>query len=1099
MDPTMFAKLLSDLLASNTIPSIDIYIDEAFAAAMDTSLLALGFTKTLRAGKWTLAALALGRYFNWSPTTMGLIQALAGQQISENLLLADGWARRIDIELAIRNPQKYAIAGPNTFHAGVCLANGIARVYLALRTVWWCYKVIWPRVVATQRYRDWQVKLRTFITSRFSKGVNEDIRLRFQCDFAVHPKKSPSGHSHGLAAANRTAAASAMKSWIVGMGFIPYVVSTSTRDVDEEGSHQHYMAKDVVHAAKDDPVTKNHIIYMVDVDYYLDMPRWIAKGQPIVMHTFTPPDVAGPLDNACFTIRNNKVQVNVNGGGFYEHELWNYNSDYGIVDVWWGSVVYAIEHRQIDEHHHVVCLIPRHIIRGPLGRLMPGTRLTRLNFKSYPTVNRLDSITETGERYVSLGKEGAPFSVRILASLLESIIIRLRESKRWEIHSVERFLSLYQSQYPHPAETAAQLFDILMAMTGLDPNSIEIQARAGPVPIVRYQAVGPPTSGYSITEDGAEIGRAVGVCIVTRPPVVPNSSRNNDVACLTGRVIGVHNQNVPGAKFETYAKEFAAKVVPIPGVGIPWDTQDVMLAVSKPSTRQKYERGFGWIVEADEPLQVQSFQKAESYGGVKPSRNISQVSGQHNIKLSSFCYPFAIEVCKGLPWYIPGNNPPEIANRLCRYVVKYGRIVETDFSTFDGTVSKWMRSWFQAAIFGRWVHPDYRRQMIGLIHAEVEAKGKTKHGVPYRPSGSVLSGSLLTTFNTLMNGFIAYAAGRHAGLESEEAWDMIGPMCGDDGISAASPEALNQVAIELGVSLKCEIRNKGDYVMFLGRMFLDPWTLPASVQDPVRTWIKLHCSFANPTVPDYVALYYRASGYLELDALAPITSAWCEYSLAGIQRDHPDIESEVERLRSTGIVDVPYFVQHRTPETTGGWPQSAGDDRLLYQRVAERSGFDVSVIRRWHDLIRTARTDAEIQGAIDLPPEPPKLRAIIHDGAQAPIDGPNPDHDCPTGARLDDLRFDDLCNPAVTATTGEPFRRGVGNQQRGGQPRRGLPPRGSLSLHTRGAAPRPTASSTQPPKPRLPRPGSQPARGGSQQHAASRIQMAPKTPNAPRE
>ena len=126
-------------------------------------------------------------------------------------------------------------------------------------------------------------------------------------------------HSHGAAAMYRTSAAHAIKNAIRCVGCSPYSVSCSERD-DCDGSRCFYSVRDLVQDFKLDPITNNHIMSMVDVDYYCEMPEYMSHGVPILLYTFVPNDVSGESDDAMFTIVDDTVTMFVDGGAIYKHK-----------------------------------------------------------------------------------------------------------------------------------------------------------------------------------------------------------------------------------------------------------------------------------------------------------------------------------------------------------------------------------------------------------------------------------------------------------------------------------------------------------------------------------------------------------------------------------------------------------------------------------------------------------------------------------------------------------------------------------------------------------------------------------------------------------
>jgi len=829
---------------------------------------------------------------------------------------------------------------------------------------------------------DFRLRVRSAITRMFGRSLRSDTRQEIQRLLEVADRQSPPNHPHGKAAGLRTGASQAIDAFANGSGYQVYPVGTSSRE-STAGYHQIYSARDALFPAVRSPVLATSLLKFIDTDYHQDMSYWANFLRPMLLYTFAPTTVAGTVEDGHFTIENDTVQYSVNGGAEYRHQIWDYSTDWLVFDKWWGAIVCTTEHRMVADTRRIVAIIPEYVVYGPIAWILPGRRLRRVKYSIAPGINRIDTTDEEGKRWVSLGRAGKFTSVQLPYDLLEAITIRFRESKKAEIFSVERYISLFREIFPMPSITAALLYDVLTVVKGeLQPGMLQTRGGKQPLRPTGYQLTGPPRDGYFVTEDGKDIGRAVGVSITDDPAVTPKESFNNDLACIVGRIERVYNQVVPPAVYCRYAAEFARLVVPddIAGTGVLWSEEQVLGTQTRPTQIAKNQKAMPWLTHYLDVV-IDAFMKHEWYGKVADPRNISAVSAQHNLRLAAYVYPFCLTVMKNYDWYMPGKSPTEIAKCVTTYCRQFDVVSETDYSRWDGTVSIWMRCYLERAIFLRWVHPNHKREIASLFDAEVGARGRSKYGMPYKPLGTRLSGSLLTSVgNTLDNAGLMYCAARKAGCTIQEAWGLIGPVCGDDGITGLAPVAMELSSVDVGVKLKCIARQRGDHLMFLGRLFLDPWTVDASVQDPPRTLRKLHLSHASKDVPNHVAAYYRATGYLALDPTAPITSAWCQRILDQLSRDSPGVAADAVQFRELVRCDVPYFVSGPNETTGGTWPQSSPDSPLLWQRVAEALGVDSAQVRAWHDLVRLAGTDEEITGLISLSKDAPVPGAIIDDG-----------------------------------------------------------------------------------------------------------------------
>jgi hypothetical protein len=842
---------------------------------------------------------------------------------------------------------------------------------------------------AVYKEADWhsyRAIVRTWITQRFGVRKNAGVRNDFQQSFKMAEKKSPAGHSHPKSAAVRTAATGCIDDWILRTGCETYAVSASTRDEETTGYHEFYMARDVICAPQWKSVEETHIIKMVDVDYHVDMRRWIQYMRPLVLYTFSPVTVAGTLEEAHFTIENNTVDYFCKGGAHYHHRIWDFNSDWIVVDYYWGSIVCSIEQRHLSEQRRVVLITPEYKIWGPLGRWLPGKRLDYIEYEKNPGVNQIDSTNEDGERITSVGIPGDFTSVQLTHQHLGAIRYRCGRSKDPDPHSIERFLTKFKDQYPEPAITATHLLKIVLAMPVVVRRA-DLNAKSGNVEYRpdSFQAVGSEKAGFFVLEDGKEIGRCVHPSLVDHPGVVPRESYNNDLACIVGRIERVYNDKTPPPIYNRWAADFIRHLVPKPGIGTPWSIDQVIKAQNKPTQIGRNKRVMPWITEEDECF-ISAFMKHEAYGAVNSPRNISQCPTQHTLRLSAFTYPFKIDVMQDQPWFSPGKPPRKIAERLHEAAQRFEVMSEIDYSRFDGSISLWLRETVERAVMLRWCHPDSRRELASMIDAESNARGKTRSGLPYRSAFTRLSGSPGTTlWNSIVNAFAIYAAARKAGLTHEGAIDMIIAAAGDDGGTALAKNCMEAAAKDLGLHLKCEEKRSGDCFRYLGRVFLDPSSTTASIQDPVRTLKKLHISFAPKDVPLDIALYNRAYGYGALDPHAPLVSTWCQRVMKDVENRRPQILQDIKDWSLQTGTDLPYYIAIQELSGTGTWPQPGLDDDLAVQRVAEDLGVDSIQVRAWDELLRSGTLE-EISGMIRVPDEQ-KIDAVVTDGDELRVVG----------------------------------------------------------------------------------------------------------------
>lgn len=140
-------------------------------------------------------------------------------------------------------------------------------------------------------------------------------------------------------------------------------------------------------------------------------------------------------------------------------------------------------------------------------------------------------------------------------------------------------------------------------------------------------------------------------------------------------------------------------------------------------------------------------------------------------------------------------------------------------------------------------------------------------------------------------------------IAPSNAWESLGLIYGDYGVlEYVDPDLASSVAKRLGLTLKVDVANSGSIFRFLGRVFLDPWVDGKSIQDPARTYPKLHLTMSDSNVPINVAARYRADAYLVTDPFTPVISEWCHW----VRRHYTITEKDVEKYQMYLVNDRPF-------------------------------------------------------------------------------------------------------------------------------------------------------------------------------------------------
>lgn len=811
---------------------------------------------------------------------------------------------------------------------------------------------------------------------RAVKHHNSGLRRSIQRSLKQIRSSVPPGHSHADAASERNAATEIMLSCVRSLGFTPYVISPSMRESGEDGVREYHTIADLQQEQRYSDLTDDHIVVMTDIDYYVDMPDLVSLRRPVLCYTFQPETVSGRVKDGYFTISDNKVCYRVNGGKRVEHEIWNYNNDTIHVSpvglfakimsflsapfAGWqttNSVVAHVDQFAMSQHRRIVSIVPYASTPAWLIRAVDGVGLTRVNYDMGEGFNGLVYLSNDGP-VASVGQSGQFAEATVELANFESLLTRHLEASSKHLIDTQRRSKLDPTQ-------SAVLHRYITAVTKTPIAEIHKAGSIAPHFTILLDESSP-------LERGREYARRYANKPLSEEAVFPRECQSNDTACVAGRIVKPQTkakarQNVSG-RYYRYATEFVQAVVPsdLAGTGRPESVARVDERQDKAAQRVRTAQR---DQDTDEPFMVKAFQKREAYGGVNDPRNISTVPYTHTLRLSGFTYSFKDEVLKHHSWYMPCRTPPEIAQSVVDLCTQAGDVVETDFSRFDGTITEWVRRQVEFACYLRWVHRDERAELLRLLESELNPKAYTKSGA-YSPGSSRLSGSPLTTDgNCLVNAFCSFAAAREHGASVGEAFSDVGIVYGDDGLrSGRVPDALlKSTASDIGLDLRvCKRHTQGGHPSFLARVFLDPWTIPASVQDPKRTLLKLHTTTDVGVAPTVIGAL-KTTAYLTTDGKTPFIEHWCRaYQRCIVLGD----------LDGVQVNDLPWWYRD-SDFRKSPWPQL--DHDLAWEVVADSLGSDVQSVRDHCDRLDAYIGSPDAIPVFPVEPATPKLTAIVQD------------------------------------------------------------------------------------------------------------------------
>jgi len=758
-----------------------------------------------------------------------------------------------------------------------------------------------------------------------------------------------------------------MSSFITTLGYKEYSVSCSASEqrADIDGTRMYYHAKDLQCNRQHDRLTTNHIIKMTDVDYYVNIKSYLT-GHYVLMYTFVPTDVAGSTTNGTYRVINgNQIETHITGGGHYVHPVWDYETDHLVVDHWWGSSFYLIEQKSISDDRRIVFLNPIRNVYGPIAWLIPGYRC-RYRRLTYDNIAYIKSTSVGSQPIVkhSFALTDSHTSATIEDKVLVAIQARLQHVAKPTMSDVERIIRIDDTKDAHVL--AGILFNVM-----LHPILGQLVANHNHYPITRYESGdnGYLPLGPLVTEDGRPAMRKI-----TAPFMLnaahPMRSENSDRACIKGRITDVKNpvKSVPPSYFR-WVDEFASMLVPdeIANTLCPEGYDYLYDQWNRPIQRTMLDK-VKHVLYFEKPWAVKSFQKAEMYAKITYPRNISTLPTGHNARGGQFAYVFSKYILKDCHWYAFGKHPSTISHNLHDKVRRSTKVIPTDLTKLDGSCGFFHTHIVKTCAIRAFAIP-YKNELSRLMDREAHARGFTNHGICYEAEDNTLSGSSWTSArNSLANAACVYIALRQSGLDPKQAYAALGIYGGDDGITCDIDEnLLTKVFAKTGLVLKAEVLHQGNPVPFLGRYFIDPWTLPDSVADVPRQLRKLHMTATPDSVPTPVVLRRRAEAILVTDSNTPVLSNWARAILrivAPNERDKIRYEHYLKR-------DLNYWSKFNDP-----FPPTQ-DLELAQKVVDELFGNNLHVIALTMRL-DDATTLNDIQYLVDDTPPKVEIPAIMH-------------------------------------------------------------------------------------------------------------------------
>lgn len=709
-------------------------------------------------------------------------------------------------------------------------------------------------------------------------AIRSPSEERYRRDFSslkMRRFREKDNHSHGTSAGKRTVAKRFMADFALKAGLNPFQVQQSRNDQKHgvDGSRTFYWSKDMTMDYKFKTPGKHDIVLMTDVDYYIDMPWFLAwNAKPVLLYSFVPSTLAKSTGETshCFHA-DNTVEYRISGGGCYQHKLWDYSAD-NLVSTWKVcgipviTTVYHIERRNIDEDHMMILLTPISYFYGPwawLASLLDGYRLKRLEVVDGEYTRM--RVQEKDQLYMCTGKVGKYVHAKLPIEADDAIGVAARIMKN-EI-SPPTTMSYMGNDSEHKAP-AVVVTAYHRATTGFKP------------PVVYPVHYGVKDYVYK-PEVFFEHAKSSLVSFMS--PIIdacysPTDCKENEEVCIEERITKILSDKDMPDEYKPYMLEFIKLLVPDSDVGtaVKADLDDVYARQNRPNQRKLIDEGSFYGPFLDRLRNVKPFQKKEPYTEPKPPRNISTINSRDKIDYSCYIYAAAERFKARAPWYAFGKVPRKIAKRVARICTRARKqCVNSDLSRFDGRLALAFRILEEAVLLRMFPVADHDK-IIELHNSQFGLRGRARHGTEYFTGYSRLSGSPETAlFNSLANAFMVFVTKRVCGQTADEAWDTMGIYGGDDGLTADLDVATyTKVCDALGMKTTAEEVPKGKPgIKFLARLYSPQvWNGDMdSCADFLRQLSKFH---ATPHLPSNVSeqekLIEKARGFFLSDRNTPV-------------------------------------------------------------------------------------------------------------------------------------------------------------------------------------------------------------------------------------
>jgi len=747
------------------------------------------------------------------------------------------------------------------------------------------------RTVMTVQWRKTGRALLTTQLGAAPKPIHDYRRIRSA--FNTTPAFQPvalKNHSHGLSAANRLGAIQFMNAVCVAVGLTRYSfqMSNNEQNLNVPGERMYYWAKDASAEPQFDVCHNSHVVTLIDVDYYVDMPDHLAyEAKPHLLYTVQP-ETAGRINGEYSYSFDSAGRLNwkVAGGASYTHSIWNYGIDCFLVTrkfcgLPYKAVMYDVQARRLTPDKQVVLLAPIRIFYGLSAVIawFMAPALARLN----PVVGKFAKVVCYGVegKTVSVAPLNTETSCTIPSNVFDSLLSTRNISPQMKLNAYQT-----KSMVSHVPKEALDAHKDIIAPFLTEYLNTTVDRNVEPMHIVPTPLM---TQVAFDTPDPSDkpVLTAFAKPFGVPPAFVPVKNKASSDQSIIGRVLLPREQvqTILGEFKMTPLKqqcmeEFVRRLIPEPHLAIPYDFQAVAEKQIKPGQkRDLLESGLLGVVGRI----VKTFMKAEAYGKPTDPRNISTFNAKTKVEYAHYIYPL-MDHMKQFAFYAFGRTPREVAERVAGICFASDIVACPDIHRMDGFVNNFCRQ-LEKAVGCRFFAPSYVSGFVeahDLSHGNV---GVTTHGLRYEQEDSRGSGEMGTSvWNTILNLFMVfYAKVLSNGRDYDGAWKHIVELViagGDDGlVGNLGDEILVRAARDLGFILKCPIYSRDSLdigVNFLARIYgPHVWSGdPNSMCSLRRQMEKLHLTVSVPISPSQ-KLFEKALSFSYTDSETPLLGKLC--------------------------------------------------------------------------------------------------------------------------------------------------------------------------------------------------------------------------------